>query len=405
MAANIVVIGAGQAAIAFAAKLRELDSKCNIVLVGSEPSLPYQRPPLSKKYLMGELEADRLLLRPADWYEASAVTCLTSRIATGVVPDSKTVELEDGTALRFDKLMFATGATPRVLPPALAGNSGNIYLLRSIEDADRMSPRLVAGKKMLVIGGGYIGLEVAAVAAKRGLDVSVVEMAERILQRVASPATSDLFRNLHMKNGVNIIEKTSINSLSQDSDRGISASFSDGTERHFDFALAAIGVVPNTELAAAAGLAVDNGICVDAHTATSHPDIHAAGDCASFMFRGQRIRLESVQNAIEQAEAAARIIAGEKFEYRPVPWFWSDQYDAKLQIAGLHLGYDRTVGRPGSHSGGQSVWYFAGERFVAVDALNDPRAYMTGKRLLEKGASPTPAQVADPAFDLKTLMQ
>jgi 3-phenylpropionate/trans-cinnamate dioxygenase ferredoxin reductase component len=256
-----------------------------------------------------------------------------------------------------------------------------------------------------VIGGGYIGLEVAAVAAKRGLAVTVVEMAERILQRVAAPATSDLFRDLHMKNGVEILENTSITALGDEAGGGIAAVFSGGGKRRFDFALAAIGVTPETALAQAAGLEIDNGIRVDAHTVTSHPDIHAAGDCASFEFGGRLVRLESVQNAIEQAEAAARNIAGERCQYRPVPWFWSDQYDAKLQIAGLHAGYDRTVSRPGAHAGGQSVWYFAGDRFVAVDALNDPRAYMTGKRLLEQGGNPAPAQVADPSFDLRSLMQ
>jgi 3-phenylpropionate/trans-cinnamate dioxygenase ferredoxin reductase component len=405
MPAQIVVIGAGQAAIAFAAKLRELDNDCNISLIGADASLPYQRPPLSKKYLLGELERERLLLRPAPWYQAASVTCLTSRSASAVLPDRKEVRLDDGTSLPFDKLVFATGAAPRLLPPAMGGESGDVFVLRSMADADAIAPRLAAGARMLVIGGGYIGLEVAAVAAKRGLAVTIVEMAERILQRVAAPATSDLFRELHVKNGVEILENTSIGALADLAEGGIGAAFSDGSERRFDFALAAIGVTPNTALAAAAGLETDNGICVDAHTVTSHPDIHAAGDCASFEFGGRRIRLESVQNAIDQGEAAARNIAGERCEYRPVPWFWSDQYDAKLQIAGLHMGYDRTVSRPGSHAGGQSVWYFAGDHFVAVDALNDPRAYMTGKRLLEQGANPTPAQVADPAFDLRSLMQ
>jgi 3-phenylpropionate/trans-cinnamate dioxygenase ferredoxin reductase subunit len=251
------------------------------------------------------------------------------------------------------------------------------------------------------VGGGYIGLEAAAVAAKKGLDVTVLEMAPRILQRVAARETSDAIRALHQSHGVKILESTGLERI-EGATRVEGVSLSDGTRLEADFVIAGIGILPDTALAEAAGLVLENGIRTDAQGRTSDPHIWAAGDCASFPWRGGRLRLESVQNAIDQAELVAENMLGAAKDYAPVPWFWSDQYDLKLQIAGLNTGYDRVVLREGD---ARSHWYFAGEKFLAVDALNDPRAYMVGKRLLEQGKSPDPDLLADPATDLKQLLK
>ncbi len=404
MSTNIVVVGAGQAAAAFAAKLREIEPERPIVIVGAEPVLPYQRPPLSKKYMTGEMGLDRLLLRPAEWYEEHRIECRTGVTVETVRRDDKTLLLSDGSELRYDKLLLATGATPRRLAPAAGGDLAGVYSLRTLADADAMAHEFAPGKRLLVIGGGYIGLEAAAVARTRGVEVTLVEMAPRILQRVAAAETSDYFRKVHREKGVVIRENASLLRLAGDNGHVSRAEFTDGSSIDVDFALVGIGVTPNSELAGAADIAIGNGIEVGPDCRTSDPDIFAAGDCAAFEFRGQQVRLESVQNAVDQAEAAARAVAGEAVEYVPVPWFWSDQYDVKLQIAGFNLGYDRIVTRPGTREGSQSVWYFAGEQFLAVDAMNDPRAYMMGKRLLESGKTITPEQAGDADFDLKSLL-
>ena len=404
MTIKAVTIGAGQAAVAFAAKLRELDAEAEILMIGGEESLPYQRPPLSKKYMTGEMEAERLLLRPAEWYADNRIECRTSTQVTRIDPATKKVHA-GGEAISFDKLLIATGAAPRALPAAIGGELDNVFTLRSLADADRIASLMQEGAKALVIGGGYIGLEAAAVFATRGLKVHVIEMADRILKRVASAETAGFVRAIHEAHGVDVLENTAIERLEGNGGAVSRAVLGDGSSIDADLVVVGIGVTPSDTLARDAGLVCGNGIEVDECTRTSHPDIHAAGDVACFEFHGSRTRLESVQNAIEQAEHAAKVIAGSSEPYVPVPWFWSDQYDMKLQIAGLNAGFDNTVVRPGSHEGGQSVWYFAGETFLAVDAINDPRAYMFGKKILEMGRTVTPRQAADADFDLKALIK
>ena len=404
MAMKAVTIGAGQAAVAFAAKLRELDTNAEILMIGEEESLPYQRPPLSKKYMTGEMEAERLLLRPAEWYEDNRIECRTNTHVTGIDAEAKQILVGDDT-IAFDKLLIATGATPRALPAAIGGELGNVFTLRSLADADRIAAQMKEGAKALVIGGGYIGLEAAAVFATCGLKVQVIEMADRILKRVASAETAAFVRSIHEDHGVHVLESTALGRLEGNGGQVSHAVLGDGSSIEADLVVVGIGVTPNDALARQAGLVCGNGIEVDECTRTSHPDIHAAGDVACFEFRGQRCRLESVQNAIDQAEHAAKVIAGSSEPYVPVPWFWSDQYDMKLQIAGLNAGYEKTVIRPGSHEGGQSVWYFTDDAFLAVDAINDPRAYMFGKKILEMGRTVTPEQAADADFDLKALIK
>lgn len=404
MPMKVVVVGAGQAAAAFAARLVAIDPGASITIVGDEPVLPYQRPPLSKKYMTGEMTAERLLLRPAEWYADNKVTVRTGVRAEQIAPDEHFVRLSTGEQLSYDRLLLATGASPRRIPAESGGGLAGVYTLRTLADADAMAHEFTAGRRVLVVGGGYIGLEAAAVAASLGLEVHLAEMAPRILQRVAAAETSDFFRALHKSRGVTIMEGTGLARIDGGAGRVSRAEFADGKSLDIDFALVGIGVTPNTQLAHEAGLSIENGIAVDLSCRTSHEDIFAAGDCASFEFAGTRVRLESVQNAVDQAEAAAEAIAGQSVEYRPVPWFWSDQYDVKLQIAGLHHGYDRVVVRPGTRQGAQSVWYYRGDTFIAVDAMNDPRAYMFGKRLLEAGVNVSRDQASDASFDLKSLL-
>ncbi|MGB0505423.1 MAG: NAD(P)/FAD-dependent oxidoreductase [Pikeienuella sp.] len=405
---RIVIVGAGQAGSSLAAKLRNLGHEGEITLIGEESAPPYQRPPLSKKYLLGEMEEARLYLRPAEFYPDNKIDLRTDVEVTEIDRAAKEVVFKSGERLAYDKLALTTGSRPRLLPAAIGGALGGVYPVRSLADVDAMAPEFQSGRHVLIIGGGYIGLEAAAVASSKGLKVTLVEMAERILQRVATTETSDYFRALHQSHGVDIREGVGLSRLTG-SDRVSGAELTDGSQLDIDFALVGVGIAANQELAEAAGLTIDNGIAVDQTGATSDPDIYSAGDCASFPYEGatgtQRIRLESVQNAIDQAEAAAKAMLGESVKYAPVPWFWSDQFDVKLQIAGLNQGHDQTVTRPGDKEGSQSVWYYHGDRLLAIDAMNDPRAYMVGKRLLEGGINPTPAEVSDPTIELKTLMR
>jgi len=413
MSKRVVVIGAGQAGFAFAEKYRALDDTAEITLIGDEPELPYQRPPLSKKYVTGELARERLFLRSADWFEKKRITCLTdSRVEQIDVP-ANTVVLANGDTYSWDTLALATGSRPRHLPTSIGGNLTNVFPIRSLTDADFFATVFRPGARLLIVGGGYIGLEAAAVATLQGMQVHVIEMADRILQRVACADTSDYFRALHKSRGVDIREGLGLAQLRGDAEGCVSsAELSDGRVLDVDAVLVGIGIEPNSALAEAAGIHSDNGIVVDAYGQTSQPGIYACGDCASFDYRGSRLRLESVQNAKDQAVNAAYNAAhsdagssaDEPIAYAPVPWFWSDQFDVTLQIAGLNIGYDQTVHRPGTREGGQSIWYFRQGEFIAVDAMNDAKTYMFGRKLLEAGVPVAPTQAADPATDLKSLL-
>jgi 3-phenylpropionate/trans-cinnamate dioxygenase ferredoxin reductase subunit len=396
---RVVIVGAGQAGASAAAKLRALGHDGPITLLGDEPAPPYQRPPLSKAYLLGEMPRERLFLRPESFWAEQRVEMVLGQPVQALDRAARTVRLA-GRDLPYDALILATGATPRRLPAAIGGDLAGVHTVRSLADIDRLQPEMAAGKRLLVVGGGYIGLEAAAVARKLGLSVTVVEAAPRILGRVACPETAAFIRDLHARHGVEILEGVGLERLTGEG-RITGARLADGRQIDADLAIVGIGVTANAALAQAAGLAVDGGIVVDDRSRTTDPGIWAAGDCTVLPFRGAMVRLESVQNAIDQAEAVAANILGADRPYEPKPWFWSDQYDLKLQIAGLNLGYDRIVARPGQ---APSHWYFQGDRLLAVDALGDARAYMIGKRLIEAGRSPDPARLADPASDLKALL-
>lgn len=399
---GIVIVGAGQAGAALAAKLRALGYQGALTMIGEEPQPPYQRPPLSKGYLLGEMELERLYLRaPAFWAEQNVTLRLGAQVGA-IDPKARTIAV-NGDLISYDQLALTTGSRPRSLPAAVGGTLGNVFTVRTLADIDRMAPRMTKGARALIVGGGYIGLEAAAVAAKLGLAVTVIEAAPRILQRVAAPETSAYFRRLHADHGVTILEGTGLDRLLGDG-TVTGARLSGGREIAADIVIVGIGITPAADLAEAAGLAIDNGIRTDEQGRTSDPHIWSAGDCASFPHQGGRIRLESVGNAIDQAELVAENMLGAGKAYQAKPWFWSDQYDTKLQIAGLNTGYDRVVTRQGEGAA-VSFWYFQGNRLLAVDAMNDSRAYMIGKRLIEAGKSPDPDFIADPASDLKTLLK
>ncbi|MEP2027366.1 MAG: FAD-dependent oxidoreductase [Paracoccaceae bacterium] len=399
---HIVVIGAGQAGSSLVARLRNKGFEGELTLIGAESVPPYQRPPLSKTYLTGEMALERLFLRPEAFYGEHNISLKLGTPVSAIDPKAKTVTVGDG-VISYDQLVLTTGSDPRRLPASIGGDLEGVHVVRSLADVDRMAPDFAKGARALIVGGGYIGLEAASVATKLGAEVTLVEMADRILQRVAAPETSDYFRALHRAHGVDIREGVGLDKL-QGEGRVSGARLSDGTELALDFVIVGVGITPAQHLAEAAGLTLNNGIEVDAKGRTSDPNVWAAGDCASLPYKGERIRLESVQNAIDQAELVADNLMGADQDYVPHPWFWSDQYGVKLQIAGLNTGYDRVVTRKGE-SGAVSYWYYQGNRLLAVDAMNDARNYMIGKRLIEAGKSPAPEVISDTETNMKALLK
>jgi 3-phenylpropionate/trans-cinnamate dioxygenase ferredoxin reductase subunit len=401
---STIVVGAGQAGASLVAKLRNLGYEGEITLIGEESAPPYQRPPLSKKYLLGEMDLERLYLRPESFYAEQDIALRLNERVTAIDPDARAITTSGGDTMTYDALVLATGSVPRRLPASIGGALEGVYVVRGLPDIDAMAPEFTENARVLIVGGGYIGLEAAAVAAKKGLKVTLVEMADRILQRVASKETSDYFRELHSAHGVEILESTGLERLVGET-RVTGAKLSDGTELEVDFVIVGVGIEPATTLASEAGLELDNGIKTDAHGRTSDPSIWAVGDCASLPYRGGRVRLESVPNAHDMAECVAENILGAEKEYVPQPWFWSDQYDIKLQITGLNTGYDRVITRPGATDKSISFWYYKGDELLAVDAVNEPRAYMVGKRMIDNGKSPSASAIADPETELKQLLK
>lgn len=404
MSERLIVIGGGQAASTVVTSMRGFGDTRPITVISEETDPPYQRPPLSKGYLQGKVPEDRLLLRPAAWYREHDVVLHLERRVTDIDRDHRRVTLNDGEQLDYGALVLATGATPRRLPAAIGGELDGVYVLRSRADADAIRRRLGQARNLLVIGGGYIGLEVAASVAGSGCRVVVVEMADRILQRVAAPETSDFFRDVHRAHGVDIRESTGLVRLLGEDGRVHGAELDDGTVCDAEVVVVGIGVRPNDDLAQKAGLDTDDGILVDERCRSSDPAILAAGDCARFWLDGRRIRLESVQNANDQARAAARTLCGRETAYHPVPWFWSDQFDVRLKIAGFSAGYDEVVTRPGRAAGSLSVWYYREGRLIAVDSLTDAASHTIARKLLAAGHSPPPSRVRDPGLELKTLL-
>ena len=407
--AELVVIGAGQAALTLAETLRRAGDKRSITLVGEEPHPPYQRPPLSKAYLSGKLAKERLWLKPRAWYLDNDITLLTGCRVRGIDRQAHMILRDDRRALGYDTLVLATGSRPRPFPAPLGGGLRGVHTIRSMDDIDRLAPELACARNLVVVGGGYIGLEAAAIARAQGVQVTLIEAGPRILARVACDITADMVRTLHMSHGVDLREGVGVDRLHAGSDGAVTeVHLSDGSTCPADIVIVGIGALANDALARDAGLdclATDGGgVLVDSLGRSSDPSIHAIGDVAAFSISDRVMRLESVQNACDQARALANTLMGTGVAYAPTPWFWSDQYDMKLQIAGLNIGADTVALRPGPKPGTGSVWYFRDTRLVAIDALSDPRAYMTGKRWLEQGVSPCAEWVRNPQADLKTAI-
>ena len=400
---HIAVIGAGQAGATAAETLRKEGFTGRLTLWGEEPHLPYQRPPLSKSYLLGETTRDRLQLRsPAFYTDQDIELRLETRIDR--MDPVKRILTHGGGTEAFDAVILATGSSPRRLPADIGGGLPGVFGIRKLCDIDALEPYVREGGRMLIVGGGYIGLEAASVARMRGMSVVLLEAAQRLLSRVSCWDTALWFAAKHRDEGVTIQEEATLQALIG-TERVEAALLTDGQRLAVDVVVCGIGVSPNTELAHDAGLVVNDGIAVDGYGQTSAAGIWAAGDCCSFLYKGRRIRLESVPHAIEQAEVVARNVLGAKQVYEANPWFWSDQYDVKLQIAGLNEGFDNVVVRDASdHGGGRSHWYFKDKTLLAVDAMNDARAYMVGKRLIESDRSPDRASVADGTVPIKSLM-
>lgn len=405
MADHIVIIGASHAGVAVATELRAQDADTAITLISNEAAPPYQRPPLSKAYMSGDMSLERLALRAPDWFNHNNIDLRLSTSAQSIDPLAKTVSVSSGGPLTYTKLVLATGADARTLPGAIGGNLANVHVMRTLADADALMAKMAADQRLVVIGGGYIGLEAAAEARKKKLSVTVIEAAPRILQRVACAETSDAFRAIHIAQGVKFREATGCaRIISDDEGNAIAVETTDGAQIECDLVIVGIGIIPNTALAIQAGLTVDSAIVVNAQGQTSDPDIYACGDNALLPFDGQPTRLESVQNANDQAVIVARNALGFAETYTPMPWFWSDQYDVKLQIAGFNRGYTDILIRPGKREGSVSHFYFDTDRFIAVDCLNDAATYAISRKILTEGKALTPSQVVDPAFILKSVL-
>ena len=404
MSDSVVVIGAGQAASQLVASLRSEGFKGSITVIGEETHLPYQRPPLSKAYLKGEIAADRLFIKPQEFYNEAGCTLLLGRTATAVDRKTRQVTLGDGTRIPYTKLVFATGSRVRKLPIPGADLPGCFYL-RGIDDVDLLRPRMAPGARLTIIGAGYIGLEVAAVAVKRGLKVTVIEAMPRVLARAASPQISAFFEDEHRRAGVDLRCYVRTESVAQTGDM-LAVSTSSGIVPA-DFVLVGVGILPNVELARDAGLEVDNGIVVNQFAQTEDPDVFALGDCANLpnsWAQGGRVRLESVQNAIDQAKHAALAIVGKPKVYDEVPWFWSDQYDLKLQIACLSTPADQIVLRGDPASRSFAAFHLQDGTVTAVESVNAAPEYMMGRRLIAARARVAPERLADKAVPMKDMV-
>lgn len=405
MSAGTLIIGAGQSGLSVASRLRGLGYDHPIVLIGDEAHPPYQRPPLSKKFLSGVADAASLQLRGPQYFVDQCIELRINQQATHIDTTAHRVGLADGSTLRYEALVLATGTRARPLPESLAQGLSGIYLLRGQDDALAFQRALHAGMRLLVVGGGFVGLEAAATARALGLDVTVVEQGERILQRVAGYSVSQRLRELHLAKGVRLLEQRRLLALRGTEGR-VSEAVLDGDEvLSVDLVLVGIGALPNVELAQAAGLRVEDGIMVDATGRTSIEDVYACGDCARFPGEHGSLRFESVQNAIALGECVAQTIAGQSKPYVLVPWFWSDQYDCKLQMAGLIAGHDRVVTRDAGErpTQGASFWYYQGPRLLAVEALNDAAAFIQGRRWLEQRQSPNADELSNPLTPLKSV--
>jgi 3-phenylpropionate/trans-cinnamate dioxygenase ferredoxin reductase component len=384
---DVLIVGGGHGGAQAAIALRQLGFTGSIGLCGAEPDLPYERPPLSKDYLAGEKDFERLLIRPAAFWAERAVTMRLGRAVVAVDPALKKATLEDGEAIGYGALIWAAGGTARTLP-------GGGHVVRGRADVDRILALLPAARRVRIVGGGYIGLEAAAVLATLGKQVTLVEAADRLLARVAGAPLSDFYAAEHRARGVDLR-------------LGAAADAADAADAATaDLVILGIGIDPVWAPLRAAGAAGEDGVHVDETCRTSLPDIYAIGDCAAHVSRfagGARLRIESVQNAADQAVVAARSILGRPEPYAAIPWFWSNQYDLKLQTVGLHHGHDALVLRGDQATRSFALAYLRAGRLIAMDCVNRVKDYVQARKLIESGARPDPIRLADPAVPLKEL--
>jgi len=402
---TFIIVGAGHGAGQAVSSLRSGGFDGRLIVIGDEPYIPYQRPPLSKKFLAGEMEVERLYFKPEKFYQDRNVELMLNTSVTKINRDAKTITTDKGETIAYDKLLLMTGTRVRKLQVPGADLAG-IHYLRSIEDVDHMRDAFQPGAKLVVIGGGYIGMEVAAVAKKLGLEVTVVEALDRIMSRGIGEEVSNFFQDMHREEGVTILTGKGVEAF--DGDTKVSHVIcADGSKVEADIVVVGIGVLPNQELAQEAGLKCENGIVVDEYCRTDDPNIFAGGDCTFHPnpLLDRMLRLESVHNAVEQGKTAAASMLGQPKAYAQVPWFWSDQYDVKLQIAGMPDGYDNHVVRGDPSTRKFAVFYLKDNRIICVFAISAMAEYMQGRKLIEKAVDVSPDRLADTDINMKEIVQ
>jgi len=404
MRAGTVIVGTGQAGFQTAASLRSEGYQEPITLVGEEHHIPYQRPPLSKGFPLGQQDFESIQLRPEKFYQDHRIDLLAGERVTAIDRAARKIRLESGAHIPYDKLVLAVGARNRKLAVKGAELDGVVYL-RSLEEAIAVKQRLENAREIVVIGGGFIGLEIAAVACILGKSVTVLEALPRLMSRVVAPIISDFFRDLHLSRGVKIICDASVSEISSSTGKAQKVVLRGGTSYLADLVMVGVGVVPNVELAQDAGLSIANGIVVNEYLETTDENIYGIGDCVEHecVFAGARVRLESVQNAADQAQRVATTIAGRRGCYSALPWFWTDQFDIKLQMAGISQGHDQIITRGNAESRRLSVFYFKQDRLVAIDSINRPLDHMIGRKLIKGGVPLTPEQAGEESVDLRKL--
>lgn len=403
--AGTVIIGAGQAGYQVAVSLRQDNYEGTITLIGDEAYAPYQRPPLSKQYLLGKTLEEQLKFRTEEYYQEHGIELLLNTRVSSIDREAKTVGLSNGQVLDYDNLVLATGARVRQLPVPGAEAEGVCYL-RTLDDVKHVQARMEGIEQVVVIGGGFIGLEFAAVGQMLGKQIVVIEAMDRLMARVVSPLVSEYYAELHRSHGVEVVTGTGVSSIGVQDDRVQSVVCADGREFDAGLVVVGIGVIANDDLAREAGIRCEHGIIVDAQGRTSGPDIYAAGDCVLYEhpFAGKPVRLESVQNATDQAKVVASAIMGNDPSYDTVPWFWSDQYDKKLQMVGLSTDCETQVVRGDMQSGKFSVFYFNHGALRAIDSINKPADHIMGRKLLAGQCSLTPEQAQDEEYPLKSAL-
>ena len=402
----LVVVGAGAAGVELAFAARRLGWAAPVTILGNESPLPYHRPPLSKAFLAGEADPAGNELRPQSAYDDAGITLLRGRPVARIDRAARSLATEDGETIPYARLALCTGGRPRMLSVPGASECGNVRYLRTHADAEAIRSWLRPGTRLVIVGGGYVGLEIAASARKSGAAVTVIEAQDRLLARVASPEISGFFSRVHRSHGVAVHIGLVVERIERDAyGQACAVVTSDGSVFGADAVVVGIGMVPNAELAVDAGLAIDGGIVVDALSTTSDPAIFAAGDCtvSDSTLYGRRVRLESVPNALEQARAAASALCGRPSPNRAVPWFWSDQYQYKLQMAGLHEGYDQVLTRGDSAGDGFTVFYLRDGRVLAATSVNRPGEFMFAKRLATAQVRVAPEMVVDESVPLKAV--